>query len=71
VLFPIESYLENSYKELELRFKDQEISRPEYWGGYVVEPQVLEFWQGRVGRLHDRIRFTKSNLSWEKERLSP
>jgi pyridoxamine 5'-phosphate oxidase len=63
--------LEKTFKDLELSFQDKEISRPEYWGGYVVEPQVVEFWQGRVGRLHDRIRFIKSNLSWERERLSP
>lgn len=45
--------------------------RPEYWGGYVVKPGKIEFWQGRPGRLHDRILFQWENQSWKKVRLAP
>jgi pyridoxamine 5'-phosphate oxidase len=46
--------------------------RQKHWGGYLVVPEEVEFWQGRPNRLHDRIRYTnKDNLSWKAERLSP
>lgn len=49
-----------------------EITRPEHWGGYLVTPDAIEFWQGRPSRLHDRIRYTKSPAEeWQKERLAP
>ncbi len=44
---------------------------PEFWGGYRMIPEYFEFWQGRESRLHDRIRFTKSDSSWQIDRLSP
>jgi len=47
------------------------IKRPEYWGGYSLRPDSVEFWQGRSGRLHDRIRFRKDGSNWIKERLAP
>lgn len=47
------------------------IPRPEHWGGYIVKPESIEFWQGRPSRLHDRIRYTRQNGSWLKERLAP
>jgi pyridoxamine 5'-phosphate oxidase len=48
------------------------VPRPEHWGGYLVIPSVIEFWQGRTNRLHDRIRYTRqSNGNWEIERLAP
>jgi pyridoxamine 5'-phosphate oxidase len=54
------------------QFKDGNIPRPPHWGGYVVRPQVIEFWQGRPSRLHDRIRYTlQGDGSWLKERLAP
>ena len=50
----------------------QKIPRPEFWGGYRVIPETIEFWQGRPSRLHDRLRYKKSaNGKWEIERLSP
>lgn len=54
------------------KFKDQPIPRPENWGGYILFPSLVEFWQGRPGRLHDRIQFISNEKdSWLIERLSP
>lgn len=48
------------------------IQRPDYWGGYIVHPVVMEFWQGRPSRLHDRLRYTlQDNNTWKRERLAP
>lgn len=64
--------LEQRQRELEAQFADQSIPRPPHWGGYRVIPTVIEFWQGRPGRLHDRIQFTKTaDNSWQIARLSP
>jgi pyridoxamine 5'-phosphate oxidase len=54
------------------KYKDKEPSRPDYWGGYIVKPIIIEFWQGRPGRLHDRIQYTlEENGAWKIERLAP
>jgi pyridoxamine 5'-phosphate oxidase len=64
--------LEQRWKELENRFSNQEVSRPPSWGGYVLSPQRIEFWQGRPSRLHDRLHYTKeADNRWVIERLSP
>jgi len=57
--------------KLEDDYKDKEILRPNYWGGYIVKPKYFEFWQGRPSRLHDRLCFTKKNNLWLKTRKSP
>lgn len=58
--------------ELEDQYPDDNIPRPEFWGGYRVVPRVFEFWQGRPNRLHDRLRFTREqDNSWRRERLGP
>ncbi|MEO5984510.1 MAG: pyridoxamine 5'-phosphate oxidase [Ferruginibacter sp.] len=62
--------LEKKSFELEKTFSDQIIPRPTFWGGYVVKPTLIEFWQGRPNRLHDRIRYRYEN-KWIIERLSP
>ena len=70
----IENYavLENEYKRLEQKFINQKIPCPEHWGGYRVIPELIEFWQGRPNRLHDRILYTSiPNDSWKIERLAP
>lgn len=64
--------LENELQQLEEKYEGKDISRPEYWGGYLVRPVSIEFWQGRPNRLHDRIRFTlNAEYDWVMERLSP
>jgi pyridoxamine 5'-phosphate oxidase len=50
---------------------DGEVPRPDHWGGYVLEPEVIELWQHRDDRLHDRIRFTRAREGWRTERLAP
>ncbi len=64
--------LENQLKTLEEKFENKSIPRPEFWGGFIVKPVEIEFWQGRANRLHDRIRYQlQSDLNWKIERLSP
>ncbi|UFH54365.1 pyridoxamine 5'-phosphate oxidase [Spirosoma sp. KNUC1025] len=65
------SVLEIRQQELEAQFAGQPVPRPPYWGGFRVVPDVLEFWQGRPSRLHDRIRYRKEAGAWLIERLSP
>ena len=64
--------LESKLKELELLYEGKEIPRPKHWGGFIVKPIEIEFWQGRPNRLHDRIRYQLDNeFNWIIERLSP
>ncbi len=63
--------LEENLKKLEKEFKNKEIPMPKNWGGYLVKPVSIEFWQGRPNRLHDRIRYTINGLDWKTERLAP
>lgn len=64
--------LEQKLYQLEKDFEGKEILRPDYWGGYIVKPVEIEFWQGRPNRLHDRIRYQlQEDFSWKTARLSP
>ena len=63
--------LEDKLKKLEETYNNKEPELPEYWGGYIVSPISIEFWQGRPNRLHDRIRYTLEELDWKIERLAP
>lgn len=64
--------LEKSLNSFEKEFKGKEIVRPKHWGGYLVKPISIEFWQGRPNRLHDRIRYRlEKDFSWKIERLAP
>ncbi len=64
--------LEEALKLLENTYEGKEIPRPDYWGGFIVKPVEIEFWQGRANRLHDRIRFSsEADFNWQMERLSP
>ncbi len=64
--------LDEALKKFELKYKNKEIPRPPYWGGYLVKPISMEFWQGRPNRMHDRIRYSlQPDYSFKKERLAP
>ena len=64
--------LEKNFATLEKKYKGQDVPRPEHWGGYVLEPEHIEFWQGRPSRLHDRIVYEKDGVEkWTINRLSP
>ena len=64
--------LEECFKELSSKYKNEPIPLPPYWGGFVLSPKTIEFWQGRPNRLHDRFRYRKeSNGAWVIDRLSP
>ena len=64
--------LDAKLKNHEQKFKHKEITRPKHWGGFIIKPQVIEFWQGRPNRMHDRIRFTlQKDFNWLLERLQP
>ncbi|KIX20148.1 pyridoxamine 5'-phosphate oxidase [Flavobacterium sp. 316] len=72
-VIPNRQFLEDKLKSLEKEFEGKiEIPRPEFWGGFLVKPVEVEFWQGRPNRLHDRIRYKLSeNSCWNVDRLSP
>jgi pyridoxamine 5'-phosphate oxidase len=71
-VIPSRTFLEENLQQLEKEFEGQPIPRPSNWGGYLVRPVVIEFWQGRPNRLHDRIRYNLlTNLSWKIDRLAP
>ena len=64
--------LEKNLQKFEEKFEGKEITRPPHWGGFMVKPISIEFWQGRPNRMHDRILYRlKEDLSWEIERLEP
>ena len=65
-------WLDAHYKELKKQLKEETIQRPEHWGGYIVKPVIIEFWQGRPSRLHDRLQYSlEENGKWKIERLAP
>jgi len=63
--------LESRVKEFETRFASSPVPRPPHWGGYRLVPDLFEFWQGRVNRLHDRLRYRRAKAGWTRDRLSP
>jgi len=71
-VIPSREYLEGNLSDLEKEFKGKDIPRPAHWGGYIVKPVEMEFWQGRPNRLHDRIRFQlQDDFGWKTDRLAP
>ncbi len=69
---PSRKYLDDRLSFFENKFKNKEITRPKHWGGYIVKPTCIEFWQGRPNRMHDRIQYTlQENFDWKIERLAP
>lgn len=65
------SVIENNFLACESKFGNDNIPRPPYWGGYLVRPVMIEFWQGRSNRLHDRLCYTFENRNWKIQRLAP
>ena len=65
------SILESKLAEMKRKFKEGKVPLPDFWGGYLIQPETIEFWQGRQNRLHDRIIYEKAEDSWEISRLSP
>ena len=64
--------LERRYEEVRRRFEGGDVPRPPYWGGYRIEPEEVELWQGRPDRLHDRVRWRRNDVgSWTADRLWP
>jgi len=63
--------LEQRAKELEAQYSDREIDCPEHWGGYRLTPVRIEFWKSRVGRLHDRMLYERTDRGWTISRLAP
>jgi pyridoxamine 5'-phosphate oxidase len=71
-VIPNREFLAENLKELEKEWEGKEILRPNHWGGFLVRPVAVEFWQGRPNRLHDRIRYQlQANFEWKIERLAP
>ena len=64
-------FLEQRAQELEAFYGDREIDCPEYWGGYRLKPERIEFWKSRIGRLHDRILYERNSTGWAITRLAP
>ncbi len=63
--------LEQKLHSLQAEYEDREVPRPPFWGGYRVEPEAIEFWQGRESRLHDRLVYHREDGAWRIERLQP
>lgn len=70
-VLPSREYLEEALEKLEQQYDQGAVPRPSHWGGYLVKPVEIEFWQGRPNRLHDRIRYLNVNGQWNKNRLAP
>lgn len=68
---PSREYLEKLKEEYEKKYQNFMVPRPKFWGGYKLNPDVIEFWQGRPDRLHDRFEYRLKEDIWKKERLAP
>lgn len=70
-VIPDRSLLDKNVDFYSNKFNAQIVPRPDHWGGYIVKPTAIEFWQGRSSRLHDRLRYSKIAEAWKIERLAP
>lgn len=65
-------WLQEKFLALKKEYQDKKVDRPDHWGGYLVKPVIIEFWQGQPGRLHDRLQYTLTeDGNWKMERLAP
>lgn len=62
--------IEENVSEYQAQF-GEDIPKPPHWGGYIVKPEIIEFWQGRRSRLHDRIQYSRLNSAWQIQRIAP
>jgi pyridoxamine 5'-phosphate oxidase len=63
--------LDERVREYETKFAGEDVPLPPFWGGFRLAPAVIEFWQGRINRLHDRVRYTRTDGGWSVQRLYP
>lgn len=70
-VIPDRNYLEKLVVDFQNKFLNKNINRPINWGGYIIKPYLIEFWQGRSNRLHDRIQYSLEKKEWKIERLAP
>ncbi|TVQ42580.1 MAG: pyridoxamine 5'-phosphate oxidase [Gloeocapsa sp. DLM2.Bin57] len=70
-VIPNREVLEQELANLEIKYQEQDIPRPPHWGGFLLKPMLIEFWQGRPNRLHDRLRYQLKEDEWIRERLAP
>lgn len=70
---PLESQevINKRYKDLELEYLNQEVPCPPHWGGYIILPDLVEFWFGRHGRMHERYQFVRARFDWDRRLLNP
>lgn len=71
MVVPSREYLESKFRDFEIKFKGKEVPVPQNWGGYILKPVRIEFWQGRESRLHDRIVYDLGQSGWQISRLAP
>jgi pyridoxamine 5'-phosphate oxidase len=70
-VIPGREWLEGAVRDVEAKHPDGNVPLPPHWGGYVLAPELYEFWQGRPSRLHDRLQYRKRGAEWVIERLAP
>jgi pyridoxamine 5'-phosphate oxidase len=63
--------LDTRFEEMDRQFRGVKVSRPRAWGGWILDPELVEFWQGQPNRFHDRVRYLRDESGWRKERLAP
>lgn len=68
---PSRGVLDTALAEMEKRFEGKPVPRPEWWGGFVLQPDKIEFWQGRPSRMHDRLLYAREGFEWKISRLAP